>query len=168
MVYQINPKATWSDGVPISAQDFIYNWQAQSGNPAYKDVGGKAFLPVGTAGGDSSIKSVTSSNNGKTATAVFSSPFSDWQSLYGAGMPFAPAHIASKVGFNNGFQTFGAAVQVSGGPYMIQSYAQGQDLVEVEIRTTGARPASWTRSSSGSSSTTPRFPPPRQTARSTW
>jgi peptide/nickel transport system substrate-binding protein len=130
VVYEINPKATWSDGVPISAQDFIYNWQAQSGNPAYKDVGGKAFEPAGTAG-YSLIKSVTGSNNGKTVTVVFSSAFSDWPSLWGAGTPFLPAHIASKVGFNGGFQTFGPADQVSGGPYMIQSYAQGQDLVEV-------------------------------------
>jgi peptide/nickel transport system substrate-binding protein len=127
IVYHINPKATWSDGVPISAQDFIYNWQAQSGNPAYKDVGGKAFLPASSAG-YSSIKSVTSSDNGKTATVVFSTPFGDWKSLFS---PFLPAHIASKVGFNNGFQTFGPAAQVSGGPYMIQSYAQGQTLVEV-------------------------------------
>ena len=130
VVYQINPKATWSDGVPINADDFIYNWQAQSGNPAYKDVGGKAFLPVGTSG-YSSIKSVTGSNNGKTVTVVFSQPFSDWQSLFGAGMPMIPAHIAKKVGFNDGFQNFGPSVQVSGGPYMIQSYAKGQDLVEV-------------------------------------
>jgi peptide/nickel transport system substrate-binding protein len=130
VVYQINPKATWSDGTPISAQDFIYNWQAQSGNPAYKDVGGKPFLPAGTAG-FSSIKSVTSSNNGKTATVVFAKPFGDWKSLYGAGTPMIPAHIASKVGFNTGFQTFGPAVQVSGGPYEIQSYAQGQSLIEV-------------------------------------
>jgi peptide/nickel transport system substrate-binding protein len=130
VVYQINPKATWSDGTPISAQDFIYNWQAQSGNPAYKDVGGKPFLPASTAG-FSSIKSVTSSNNGKTATVVFAKPFGDWKSLYGAGTPMIPAHIASKVGFNTGFQTFGPAVQVSGGPYEIQSYAQGQDLIEV-------------------------------------
>jgi peptide/nickel transport system substrate-binding protein len=131
VVYQINPKATWSDGVPINADDFIYNWQAQSGNPAYKDVGGKAFLPVGTSG-YSSIKSVTGSNNGKTVTVVFSAKFSDWQSLFGAGYPMIPAHIAKKVGFNNGFQNFGPSVQVSGGPYMIQSYAQGQDLVEVK------------------------------------
>ena len=130
VVYQINPKATWSDGTPISASDFIYNWQAQSGNPAYKDVGGKAFEPAGTAGYNL-IKSVTGSNNGKTVTVVFSSPFSDWQELWGAGTPFLPAHIASKVGFNSGFQTFGPADQVSGGPYMIQSYTQGQDLVEV-------------------------------------
>ena len=50
VVYQINPKATWSDGVPINADDFIYNWQSQSGNPAYKDVGGKAYLPASTSG----------------------------------------------------------------------------------------------------------------------
>jgi peptide/nickel transport system substrate-binding protein len=127
IVYQINPKATWSDGTPISAQDFIYNWQAQSGSTTYKDVGGKAYLPASTAG-YASIKSVTSSNNGKTATVVFSTPFGDWKSLFS---PMIPAHIASTVGFNDGFQNFGPAVQVSGGPYEIQSYSKGEDLVEV-------------------------------------
>jgi peptide/nickel transport system substrate-binding protein len=127
IVYQINPKATWSDGVPISASDFIYSWQSQSGNPKYKDVGGKAFLPAGTTG-YSQIKSVTGSNGGKTVTVVFSSPFADWKSLFGDLMP---AHIAEKVGFNDGFQNFGPAVKVSGGPYEIQSYTTGEDLVEV-------------------------------------
>src|SRR5580698_3067758 len=127
IVYQINPKATWSDGVPISAQDFIYNWQAQSGNPKYKDVGNAAYLPA-TTSGYGQIKSVTSSNNGKTATVVFATPFSDWQSLFS---PIIPAHIADKVGFNNGFQTFGSPVEVSGGPYEIQSYSPNEDLVEV-------------------------------------
>jgi peptide/nickel transport system substrate-binding protein len=127
IVYQINPKAVWSDGVPINAADFVYNWQAQSGNPAYKDVGNAAFQAAGTAGYDQ-IKSVTGSNNGKTVTVVFSTPFADWQSLFS---PFLPAHIAQKVGFNNGFQNFGPAVQVSGGPYMIQSYNKNVSLVEV-------------------------------------
>jgi peptide/nickel transport system substrate-binding protein len=127
VVYQINPKAVWSDGTPISATDFIYNWQAQSGNPKYKDVGGKAFLAAGTSGYNQ-IQSVTGSNNGKTVTVVFSKPFADWQALFG---PLIPAHIASKVGFNNGFQTFGPSVQVSGGPYEIQSYTKGENLVEV-------------------------------------
>jgi peptide/nickel transport system substrate-binding protein len=125
--YNINPKATWSDGVPITAEDFIYNWQSQSGNPQFKDVGGKAFLPASTAGFNQ-IKSVTSSNNGKTATVVFSTPFTDWKSLFS---PLIPAHVAQKYGFDNGFQTFGPAVEVSGGPYEIQSYTPGEDLVEV-------------------------------------
>jgi peptide/nickel transport system substrate-binding protein len=127
VVYQINPKAVWSDGVPFNADDFIYNWQAQSGNPKYTDVGGKAFEPASTAGYNQ-IKSVTGSNGGKTVTVVFSSPFSDWKSLFS---DMLPAHIAKTVGFNNGFQTFNAAVKVSGGPFEIQSYTQGQDLVEV-------------------------------------
>jgi peptide/nickel transport system substrate-binding protein len=130
IVYKINPKAVWSDGTPITAADFIYNWQAQSGDPKYKDVGGKAFLPVGTSG-YSQVKSITSSDNGKTATLVFAKPYADWQSLFGVAYGMVPAHIAEKVGFNNGFQTFGPSVQVSGGPYTIQSYTKGQSLVEV-------------------------------------
>jgi peptide/nickel transport system substrate-binding protein len=126
IVYNINPKATWSDGVPINADDFIYMWQANSGNPKYKDVGGKAYEPAGTAGYNQ-IKSVTGSNGGKTVTVVFSSPFGDWQSLFSDLMP---AHIAKKVGFNNGFQTYGSAVKVSGGPLEISSYTQGQNVIE--------------------------------------
>jgi len=127
IVYQINPKAVWSDGVPITAADLIYNWQAQSGISKYKDVGNAAYLPASTAGYDQ-IKSVTSSNNGKTATVVFGTPFPDWQSLFS---PFIPAHIAEKVGFNNGFQNYGSSVAVSGGPYMIQSYSKNVSLIEV-------------------------------------
>lgn len=130
VVYQINPKAVWSDGVPISADDFMYNWKAQSGNPKFKDVGGKPFLPVGTSGYNQ-IASVTGSNGGKTVTVVFSKPYGDWQALFSQNNPLLPAHIAEKVGFDSGFQNFGSAVQVSGGPYEIQSYTKGEDLVEV-------------------------------------
>jgi peptide/nickel transport system substrate-binding protein len=130
IVYHINPKATWSDGVPISADDFIYQWQALSGNPKFKDVGGKAFLPASTSGFNQ-IASVTGSDNGKTVTVVMTKPYGDWQSLFSQDQPLLPAHIVKKVGFDTGLQTFGSAVQVSGGPYKIQSYAKGEDLVEV-------------------------------------
>jgi peptide/nickel transport system substrate-binding protein len=130
IVYQINPKAVWSDGVPISASDFIYNWQAQSGDPKFKDVGGKPFLPAGTSGYNQ-IASVTGSGGGKTVTVVFSKPYGDWQSLFSQANPLLPAHTAEKVGFDTGFANFSAAAQVSGGPYEIQSYAKGEDLVEV-------------------------------------
>ena len=130
IVYQINPKAVWSDGVPISASDFIYNWQAQSGNPKFKDVGGKTFLPAATDGYNQ-IASITGSNGGKTVTVVLSKPYGEWQSLFSQANPLLPAHIAQKVGFDSGFQSFGPSVQVSGGPYEIQSYTKGEDLVEV-------------------------------------
>jgi peptide/nickel transport system substrate-binding protein len=127
VVYTINPKAKWSDGVPINADDFIYNWQAQSGNPKFKDKGGKPFEPATTAG-YSQIKSVTGSNGGKTVTVVYSKPFGDWKSLFA---PMMPAHIAKKVGFTDGWSNFGPAEKVSGGPFMIKSYTKGSNLVEV-------------------------------------
>lgn len=127
VVYQLNPKAKWSDGVPIDAQDFIYNWQAQSGNAEYKDKGGKPFEPASTSGYNQ-IKSVTGTNGGKTVTVVFSKPFGDWQSLFS---PMIPAHISQKVGFDNGWSNFGPAEKVSGGPFQIQSYAKGSNIVEV-------------------------------------
>lgn len=127
IVYKLNPKAKWSDGVPINAADFIYNWQAQSGNPKFTDKGGKPFEPASTSGYNQ-IKSVTGSNGGKTVTVVFSKPYGDWKALFS---PLIPAHISQKVGFNTGWSTFGAPEKVSGGPFMIQSYSKGSNLVEV-------------------------------------
>jgi peptide/nickel transport system substrate-binding protein len=126
-VYHINPKATWSDGTPISANDFIYNWQSQSGDPKFKDVGGKPYEAASTSGYNQ-IKSVTGSNGGKTVTVVYSKPYGDWKALFS---PMIPAHVAQKVGFNDGFSTFGAAEKVSGGPFTIKSYAKGSNLIEV-------------------------------------
>ena len=33
IVYTLNPKAVWSDGVPITAEDFKYAWDEQRGDP---------------------------------------------------------------------------------------------------------------------------------------
>src|SRR5258708_278689 len=38
IVYTLNPKAVWSDGTPITAADFIYNWQGEAGYPGYTDA----------------------------------------------------------------------------------------------------------------------------------
>jgi peptide/nickel transport system substrate-binding protein len=127
VVYKLNPKAKWSDGVPINATDFIYNWHAQSGSPKFKDKGGKPFEPASTSGYNQ-IKSITGSHGGKTVKVVFSKPFGDWKALFS---PLIPAHISQKVGFNEGWSNFGSAEKVSGGPFMIQSYNKGSNLVEV-------------------------------------
>ncbi|MHB8330486.1 MAG: hypothetical protein ACYDD6_12840, partial [Acidimicrobiales bacterium] len=38
VVYQIDPRAVWSDGTPVSAQDFTYAWLSEAG--AGQDVDG--------------------------------------------------------------------------------------------------------------------------------
>ena len=123
IVYKINPAAKWADGTPISADDFIYNWQAQSGNSQYTDVGGKPFDDASTTGYNQ-IKSVTGSNGGKTVTVVFSTPFADWKSLFGN---IVPAHIAKVVGWNTGFNNYQKVL--SGSWYEISSYQANQFVV---------------------------------------
>ena len=46
--YVINPKAVWSDGVPVSADDFIYAWQSQRGDGI--DVDGQPDQVASTLG----------------------------------------------------------------------------------------------------------------------
>lgn len=152
VVYQIKPSAVWSDGVPIDASDFVYDWLTNSGvDPNMATAG-----PVGY----NDIASVVGSNGGKTVTVTFSSPFPDWKSLFG---PLLPAHIAAKHGYNasmtlaqltaavkaeNGAATStGAVLQlensfnyfsnnapaVSSGPYMISNApADGSSVTEVK------------------------------------
>jgi peptide/nickel transport system substrate-binding protein len=142
--YKINPKAVWSDGTPITADDFIYNWQAQSGNSAYTDVGGQPYDDATTAGYNQ-IQSVVGSNpsggaacapgttadrnvgmcpNGRDFTVTFKPSFADWRSLY---TNVVPAHIARTAGWNTGFA--GPAQTISGSWYTITSYNANQSLV---------------------------------------
>lgn len=100
-VYKINPKASWNDGTPITADDFIYYWRTNNGKdcpppPASDSTQTKGCLPQSTAGYDR-IKSVTGSDGGKTVTVVMAKPFSDWKQLFGAGYPLYPAHVAERL-----------------------------------------------------------------------
>lgn len=123
VVYQINPRATWSDGVPISGQDFIYSWLAQKGGGV--DIDGTPDSVASTLG-YRDIQTITSSNNDKTATVVFRSPFGDWPSLFD---DLLPAHIAERVGWNHGFDKFDPTVLVSGGPWEVESWDPGVRIV---------------------------------------
>ncbi|GHE14217.1 ABC transporter family substrate-binding protein [Klenkia taihuensis] len=84
--YVINPDAVWSDGTPITAEDFEFTWRAnRSSDPA---DGGCASL-LGTTGYEQ-IASVEAGEDDKTVTVTYETPFSDWQSLFGN---LLPAHL---------------------------------------------------------------------------
>ena len=146
VVYKLNPKATWSDGQPIDAWDFWYNWQAQSGASNVTDIDGKPMDAASTTGYNQ-IKSVTGSapasgscapaatikgipssiacGNGNTITVVFSTPYADWRALFG---DLVPVHmVAAGASWNSGFNDF--TKMVSGSWYKISSYTENQSLV---------------------------------------
>jgi peptide/nickel transport system substrate-binding protein len=125
VTYKIKPNAAWSDGTPISAKDFIYNWKQQNGRPDNGALDKEA--DVASTTGYEDIQSITGSDGDKTVTAVFSKKFTDWKSLF---TDIIPAHIAEKAkgGWNNGFNN---DLPVSGGPFMLQKWNKGKDLTIV-------------------------------------
>lgn len=137
VVFNINPNANWSDGVPISADDFIYFWNQQK-DPAHTNdsctngcaQNGKPIDDATDGTGYRNIDTIVGSNSGKTVTVTFKKgqPFADWRSLFQI-MP--PAHIAQKVGWTDGFDKFDPAVVISGAPFKISSYHAGSDLTLV-------------------------------------
>ena len=133
VVYQINPNAVWSDGTPITAADIQYTWEVQNGTDAN--------IPVAGTVGYSQIKSVTPSDNGKTATVVFSSPFPDWKSLFNY---IYPQHVAAAHGNNEqSFAWFSNNVPtVSGGPFVVSSVSSDKTSVILARNTKyyGSRP----------------------------
>lgn len=111
VVYKIKPNATWSDGKPISADDFIFNWQAQNGtDPAYS---------AATSTGYEDITAVRGADNGKTVTVTFGRPFADWKSLFGVLMP---AHVLKASDAVTTFNEGPADIaKVSGGPFVLDT-----------------------------------------------
>lgn len=127
VVYKIQPNAAWSDGTPINADDFVYNWEVQNGS--------NANIAAASTTGYMNIESVTGSNNGKTVTTVYKTPFSDWKSLFST---MYPAHIAKQHGDNlasfNWFQT--NVLPVSGGPFVVSSVSSDKTSVILKANPT--------------------------------
>jgi peptide/nickel transport system substrate-binding protein len=144
VVYKIKPEAVWDDGTPIDVQDFIYAWKTQNGKdcpPPETDADGNPVAgstgcyQASTAGYDQ-VASVTGSDNGKTVTVVYSTPFADWKLPFGT---LYPAHIAAQHGdintaaglasawkwFNDNVPTY------SGGPYKISDFVKDTSVTLV-------------------------------------
>jgi ABC-type transport system substrate-binding protein len=68
--YTIDANLTWSDGLPFNGSDLVDWWQRA-----------RALSSV-TSDGYRAIKSLVVSTNGLSVTAVFSSPYADWDLLF--------------------------------------------------------------------------------------
>lgn len=114
--YTLSDSAKWSDGQPVTAADMLLSWVAVGGayndtefDPSeymdpdtgelngeqptdviYFDSGADPTNPQGL-GLVTDVPKV--SNNGKTVTLVYSSPYVDWELAFGVGLP---AHIIGK------------------------------------------------------------------------
>jgi peptide/nickel transport system substrate-binding protein len=136
VTYKINPDAVWSDGEPITADDFEFSWNLQkSSDPA---EGGCAAV-LSTTGYDQ-VTGVEGADDGKTVTVTLGTPFADWKSLFsGSNNPVFPAHVLDKgdPAANCEALTAGWPIadgipsDISGGPWQLkkENINNGQQIV---------------------------------------
>lgn len=105
ITYTVNPKAVWSDGTPVGANDFAGMWKANNGSdPEYQGWG--------TTGYDQ-IASVAAGATPQQVVVTFASRFADWQSLFD---PLVPASLtATPAAFND---SWAQAPLVTSGPFV--------------------------------------------------
>lgn len=112
--YTLDRNAAWSDGTPITAEDFSYLRDQMLIQPGTVDPAGYQL-----------ITGIVSRDAGKSVDVAFSQQVADWQTLFS---PLLPAHILkdSPGGWTQGLA---AGIPVSGGRYKLQAY----DAVTGEI-----------------------------------
>ncbi len=79
VTYTLDRDASWSDGTPVTAEDFSYLWAQMQVQPGTVNPAGYQL-----------ISEVRSRNAGKTVEVQFSAPFPDWRTLFS---PLLPSHL---------------------------------------------------------------------------
>ena len=131
IIYTLNPQAVWSDGVPITAKDFIYAWHQQRADAPADPAS------VASVAGYRDIASIKGSNKGRTVTVVFHALFADWQMLFAN---LLPAHIMETVGWNPECSSVNPAIDLSGGPFEITSVSAQTIGLEANPKWWGTTP----------------------------
>jgi peptide/nickel transport system substrate-binding protein len=104
---ELNPKAKWSDGTPITEKDYETQWQAlHDPTSAYQ---------ISSSTGYDRIESVKAGKDQNEVIATFNKPFADWTALW---TPLYPAKYQDTAAhFNTGYKN---KLPVSAGPFKIE------------------------------------------------
>jgi len=113
--FTFSPKADWSDGKPVTCEDWKSTWQIFI-NPANN---------VASRIGWEDVKSVTC--KGKTGVVVFKKVYADWETLMNGGI--YPAHITAGQDMN---KIWTDSIPVSSGPWKFQSWQKGVQITLVK------------------------------------
>ncbi|WP_269853436.1 ABC transporter family substrate-binding protein [Streptomyces sp. RPT161] len=108
VVYKLNPKAAWSDGRAITADDFAAQWKALNGtNSAYWSAHNDGY---------DRVSDVRRGADAHEIKVTFSRPMATWRSLF---TPLYPKAVTGTPdAFNDGSR---AALPVTAGPFSVQS-----------------------------------------------
>jgi ABC-type transport system substrate-binding protein len=117
VTYQVRTDASWSDGTPIDAADFVYLRNQMSGQPGVLNPAGYRL-----------ISGITARDNAKTITVTFAKAYPAWRMLFA---DLLPAHLLKDApgGFANGLNT---SFPATAGPFDIKTVdtAGGEIVLE--------------------------------------
>lgn len=130
--WKINPKAVWSDDVPVSSDDFEWNYlscngKVDPGEPTAVDEDSGETISGLDCASTSGLDQVTKFTKAdpKTFSMEFEAPYVEYEGLFGDPMP--PAHIGKTLpgGWNTGFD---ASPLLSAGPYQLKEWDKGASI----------------------------------------
>lgn len=116
--YELNPKAKWSDGTPVTWKDYAALATALSGKDQKYEAG--------TTTGYEQIASVKQGKNQFEAVVTFSVPFGEWKGLFSILYP--AKIIGTSAGFNKGYL---GKIPLTAGPFKLSKMDQTTKVVTV-------------------------------------
>jgi peptide/nickel transport system substrate-binding protein len=118
VTYDLNPRAVWSDGTPLTAADLVAQWRALNGSdPAYHVVSTSGYEAIAT---------VEPGRDDRQAVVTFAHPFTDWRELFN---PLYPASTnRDPTVFNTGWTQ---QPQVTAGPFQLQAVDRTAQTITV-------------------------------------
>ena len=113
LIYKLNSRAIWSDGVPITSSDFRYTWTEMVTAPGIRN-----------RTGFEQIANVDDSDP-RTAVITFKQPYAAWYNPFGTLQSIYPKHLLEGKDRNaemkDGFTW-------SGGPWKLDRWIRGQEI----------------------------------------
>ncbi|WP_214320475.1 ABC transporter family substrate-binding protein [Nonomuraea sediminis] len=118
ITYTLNPKAKWSDGKPITWEDYQAQWKALNGrNPGFRIVSSTGYQD---------IESVARGKDDYEVKVTFARPFGDWKSLFGPLMPASTNQTPDS--FNNSWLN---KIPVTAGPFKFKAFDQTAKTITI-------------------------------------
>jgi peptide/nickel transport system substrate-binding protein len=129
---KINPKAKWSDGSQVTADDIIFTWQTEI-DPKVEQASRSGWDSIAR------VKKV----NAKTALITFKQPYAPWRVMLTDNIyPRVLRGADFNEVWNSNYNKPGTNVTMANGPFKLQNYTKGQSLTVVRNSTFwGKRPS---------------------------
>ncbi|GLZ41180.1 ABC transporter family substrate-binding protein [Actinokineospora sp. NBRC 105648] len=117
VTYRIRPEASWSDGAPIAAEDFVYLWEQLRQEPGVLDGPGYRL-----------ISKISAREAGRVVEVNFSKPYPGWRSLFA---DLLPAHLLKDIP-GGWASVLKETFPVTGGPFSVKGLDRDRGEVVLE------------------------------------